>query len=108
MTSRFLTGMLIVLLLTLGSSASGAKNPRPNVIIIYLDDMGFGDLSLTGATGYHTPNIDMLAADGIFFTHYLAPQAVSSASRAGLMTGCYPNRIGFSGALDHASKTGIN
>jgi len=108
MTSRFLTGMLIVLLLTLGSSASGEKNPKPNVIIIYLDDMGYGDLSLTGSTGYHTPNIDMLAADGIFFTHYLAPQAVSSASRAGLMTGCYPNRIGFSGALDHASKTGIS
>jgi len=53
------------------------KNPKPNVIIIYLDDMGYGDLSLTGSTGYHTPNIDMLAADGIFFTHYLAPQAVS-------------------------------
>ena len=70
--------------------------------------MGYGDLSLTGSTGYHTPNIDMMAADGIFFTHYLAPQAVSSASRAGLMTGCYPNRIGFSGALDHASKTGIS
>ncbi len=79
-----------------------------NIVLICLDDMGYGDLSLTGATGYHTPNIDRMASEGAFFTHYLAPQAVSSASRAGLMTGCYPNRIGFSGALDHASKTGIN
>lgn len=108
MNARFLSGLLIVILLTLGSLSSCERNAKVNVIIIYLDDMGYGDLSLTGATGYHTPNIDMLAADGIFFTHYLAPQAVSSASRAGLLTGCYPNRIGFSGALDHASKSGIN
>ncbi|MCK7532057.1 MAG: sulfatase-like hydrolase/transferase [Marinilabiliales bacterium] len=81
MTSRLLIGLLIILLLTLGSSASGEKNPRPNVIIIYLDDMGYGDLSLTGSTGYHTPNIDMIAAEGIFFSHYLAPRP--SAAPAG-------------------------
>lgn len=79
----------------------------PNIIVIHLDDMGYGDLSLTGATGYKTPNIDKMANEGIFFSHYYSPQAVSSASRAGLLTGCYPNRIGFAGALDHTSKTGI-
>lgn len=81
---------------------------RPNVILIYLDDMGYGDLSLTGATGYTTPHIDKMAREGIFFTNYYAPQAVSSASRAGLLTGCYPNRIGITGALSHTSKTGIS
>ena len=81
---------------------------QPNVILIYLDDMGYGDLSITGALDYNTPNIDRLSDEGIFFTHYLAPQAVSSASRAGLLTGCYPNRVGFSGALDHRSTTGVN
>ena len=79
----------------------------PNVIIILLDDMGYGDLSVTGASGYKTPNIDRLCAEGMRFTHYYCPQAVSSASRAGLLTGCYPNRIGFFGALGPGAKIGI-
>ena len=79
----------------------------PNVIIILLDDMGYGDLSVTGANGYKTPNIDRLCAEGMRFTHYYCPQAVSSASRAGLLTGCYPNRIGFFGALGPGAKIGI-
>jgi len=84
------------------------KEQLPNVILIYLDDMGFGDLTITGAIDYQTPNIDRMAKEGIFFSHYYAPQAVCSASRAGILTGCYPNRIGFSGALDHTAKIGIN
>jgi arylsulfatase A-like enzyme len=86
---------------------AGKPGVRVNVIIIYLDDMGYGDLGATGTLGYNTPNIDRLSDEGIFFTHYYSPQAVCSASRAGLMTGCYPNRIGFSGALDHRSAIGI-
>ncbi len=86
-----------------------AERPRPvNVVLIYLDDMGYGDLTLTGATGYQTPNIDRMASEGIFFSHYYSPQAVCSASRVGLLTGCYPNRVGFSGALDHRSSIGIS
>ncbi len=86
-----------------------AGNGKPvNVILIYLDDMGYGDLSMTGSVGYSTPNIDRMADRGILFTHYYSPQAVCSASRAGLLTGCYPNRIGFSGALDHRSDYGIS
>ena len=80
----------------------------PNVILIHLDDMGYGDLSLTGATGHTTPHIDNMAREGLFFTPYYSPQAVSSASRAGLLTGCYPNRIGFSGALGPHSSIGIS
>lgn len=80
----------------------------PNIILIHLDDMGYGDLSLTGATGFKTPNIDRLGHEGLFFTHYYSPQAVSSASRAGLLTGCYPNRIGFAGALGPNSTIGIS
>lgn len=80
----------------------------PNVILIHLDDMGYGDLSLTGATGYKTPHIDRMANEGLFFTHYYSPQAVSSASRVGLLTGCYPNRVGFAGALGPGSEIGIS
>ncbi len=87
-----------------------AKKPiRPvNFIVVYLDDMGYGDLTLTGAQGYKTPNIDKMAKEGVFFTSFYSPQAVSSASRAGLLTGCYPNRIGMSGAIDHTAKIGIS
>src|SRR5690606_33231077 len=79
----------------------------PNIVLIYLDDMGYGDLSITGATGYQTPNLDRMANEGVFFTHFYSPQAVCTASRAGLLTGSYPNRLGLAGALSHTSKVGI-
>jgi len=79
----------------------------PNIIIIYMDDMGYGDVGRNGSSGYTTPHFDQLANDGITFTHFYSPQAVCSASRAGLITGTYPNRIGMSGALDHSSQIGI-
>ena len=84
-----------------------AQEPT-NFVVIFLDDMGYGDLTVTGASGYRTPNIDRLCSEGMRFTNFYAAQAVSSASRAGLLTGCYPNRVGFAGALDHSAKTGIS
>lgn len=81
---------------------------RPNVVLVYLDDMGFGDISRNGAQGYLTPNFDKMAHDGIYFSQFYSPQAVCTASRAGLLTGCYPNRLGFNGALDHTAKIGLN
>lgn len=80
----------------------------PNVILFFLDDMGYGDLSVTGALGYSTPNIDRLAMEGSRFTNFMTAQAVCTASRASLLTGCYPNRIGISGALGPKSMTGLN
>ncbi|MCL1821964.1 MAG: sulfatase [Prolixibacteraceae bacterium] len=95
--------------LAAGCNEQVAKHEKPvNFVVIYIDDMGYGDLALTGAVGYETPHLDKMADDGMFFTHFYSPQAVSSASRAGLLTGCYPNRIGFSGALDHTAQTGLN
>jgi arylsulfatase len=73
-----------------------------------MDDLGYGDIGANGATNYQTPNIDKMATEGIRFTNFLAAQAVCSASRAALLTGCYPNRIGFSGALAPTSTIGIN
>lgn len=80
----------------------------PNVVLIFMDDLGYGDLGSYGATQYQTPNLDKLANEGIRFTNFLAAQAVCSASRAALMTGCYPNRIGISGALMPTSTVGIS
>ena len=79
-----------------------------NFIVINLDDVGYGDFSFNGAIGYKTPNIDRMAAEGMRFTHFLAGQPISGASRAGLLTGCYPNRIGFSGAPGPNSPYGIH
>ena len=84
------------------------RQSTPNIILILMDDMGYGDIGRTAASLYETPNLDRLANQGMQFTWYYCPQAVSSASRAGLLTGCYPNRIGISGALMPWAQTGIN
>lgn len=80
----------------------------PNVVLFFMDDMGYGDLSVTGALDYTTPNLDRMAAEGSRFSNFLVAQAVCSASRAALMTGCYPNRLGISGALGPNSPIGLN
>ena len=87
---------------------SSVKETQPNIIIVNFDDMGYGDLDITGAIGYHTPNMDKMAKEGMFFSQLYSAQAVCSASRTGLLTGCYPNRIGISGALMPTSKIGIS
>lgn len=83
-------------------------NKKPNVVLIFVDDMGYGDLSSYGAVQYKTPNLDRMATQGVRFTNFYAIQAVCSASRAGILTGCYPNRVGISGALFPNSKIGLN
>ncbi len=102
-----LTIILLLFLLITSCNGKTQKESPVNFVIIYLDDMGYGDLTSTGAIGYQTPNLDQMAAQGMFFSRYYAPQAVCSASRAGLLTGCYPNRIGFAGALGPKSRIGI-
>ena len=81
---------------------------KPNVIIVFIDDEGYGDVGCYGATGFETPHLDQMASKGMKFTNFYSAQPVCSASRAGLITGCYPNRIGFSGALFPRDTTGIN
>lgn len=81
---------------------------KPNVVIVFIDDAGYGDVGCYGATGFETPHLDQMASNGMRFTSFYAAQPVCSASRAGLLTGCYPNRIGFSGALFPHHKIGIN
>src|SRR6266576_777937 len=84
-----------------------AAERLPNIVIIFIDDQGYGDIGPFGAKGYTTPNLDRMAAEGCKFTNFHVPQPVCSASRAGLLTGCYPNRIGIHGALGPAAKLGI-
>jgi arylsulfatase A-like enzyme len=99
-----------VLNLCLAAARVVAKdaNPPPNFVIVYADDLGYGDLSCYGAKGYTTSNLDRLAAEGVKFTDFYVAQAVCSASRTALLTGCYPNRLGILGALGPSSKIGIS
>lgn len=85
-----------------------AKTRLPNIVLIFIDDMGYGDVGCFGATQYCTPNIDRLASTGMRFTNFYVAQAVSSASRAGLLTGCYSNRVGITGALMPYDSIGIH
>ena len=80
----------------------------PNIVIIFTDDQGYGDLGTYGAVHFTTPHLDKMASEGMRFTNFYSAQAVCSASRAGLLTGCYPNRIGISGALMPWSKNGLH
>lgn len=81
---------------------------KPNIVLFYVDDMGYGDLSITGCNGYTTPNIDRLANEGMFFTHYYASSPISTASRAGLLTGCYATRVSVPGAYLTNPNVGLN
>lgn len=73
--------------------AFAAKNPvKPNIVIIYLDDLGYGDVSCYGTGKINTPNIDSLANNGVRFTNGYATSATSTPSRYGLLTGIYPWR----------------
>lgn len=68
---------------------------NPNVILLNIDDLGYGDIGCYGSRLNFTPHIDRLAEEGILFTDFYAPASVCTPSRAGLMTGCYPKRIDF-------------
>jgi arylsulfatase A len=85
-----------------------SKPTPPNIVIIYTDDQGWGDIGVQGAQGFETPNLDRLAAEGTRFTSFYVAQPVCSASRAALLTGCYPNRIGIHGALGPRNTHGIH
>ena len=80
----------------------------PNVVIMFMDDMGYADIGAFGAKAYPTPHLDRMAKEGRKFTDFYVTQAVCSASRAGLLTGCYNVRIGINGALGPKSNSGLN
>lgn len=80
----------------------------PNIVLILADDLGYSDIGCFGAKDIRTPHLDRLAAQGTRFTSFYVAQAVCTASRAALMSGCYPNRIGLAGALNHTSRNGIH
>lgn len=83
------------------------RNGKPNVVIIYADDMGYADLSCYGETRWKTKNLDNLAENGVQFTDFYSASPISSPSRAGLLTGRYPARMGIQGVFFPESYTGM-
>jgi len=99
---------LAILVLCLALSQIARSQERTNFVLIFIDDQGYNDIGCFGAQGFETPNIDRIAAEGIKFTSFYVSQAVCSASRASLLTGCYANRVSILGALFPASKYALS
>jgi arylsulfatase A len=108
---RLLASILAVLAATIAlfseANAADESDRPPNVVLIFCDDLGYADIGPYGGKA-PTPHLDRMAREGLRFTDFYAAQAVCSASRAALLTGCYPNRIGIQGALGPNSKIGIH
>ncbi len=86
--------------------------PRPNIVIIFVDDMGYGDLVANLPAGtvpdFETPNLNAMAQDGMRFTHFYSASAVCTPARAALLTGSYPTRVGLPGVLRPEATIGLN
>jgi arylsulfatase A-like enzyme len=87
---------------------AAADATPPNIVVIFIDDMGYADINPFGDNKYQTPNLNRMAAEGRKFTDFVVSSAVCSASRSALMTGCYHRRVGISGALGPKAEVGIN
>lgn len=85
-----------------------ASLERPNIVVIFIDDMGYADIGPFGGDPELTPNLNRMAEEGRRFTDFYVSQAVCSASRCSLLTGCYNVRVGIQGALGPASQIGIH
>lgn len=102
-----LIAVLISTLLLAPLLAVGTTTPKPNLVIIFIDDMGYGDIGPYGATKQKTPNLDRMASEGMKLTSFYAAP-VCSVSRAQLLTGCYGARISVPGVYGPGSRFGLN
>jgi arylsulfatase A len=92
-----------------GAESKNPKGQLPNIVFILADDLGYADLSCYGATEIKTPNLDKMASEGVRFTDFYAPAGVCTPTRAALLTGCYPKRVGLHIAvLPPNTRSGLN
>ena len=105
--TRFVILIWLGIYFVLSSPLLGQQN-RPNIILIFADDLGYGDLSCYGHPTIHTPHLDRMAQEGIKLTSFYTAASVCTPSRAGLLTGRYPLRVGMPGNLGPDSPGGLS
>ena len=98
---------LLAALLLAAPTLVAAEPPKPNIVIIFIDDMGYADIGPFGATKQRTPNLDRMAREGMKLTSFYAAP-VCSVSRAQLLTGCYGARVSVPGVYFPGGKNGLN
>src|SRR5688572_26496212 len=103
----FLSAMVIGLCLTVSNVSRAAETRPPNVVLIFIDDMGYADIGPFGNTEVKSPHLDKFATQGMKFTSFYATP-VCSMSRACLMTGCSTTRVSIPGVLFPNSKVGLH
>jgi arylsulfatase A len=91
-----------------GISDAQSTSPRPNVILIFIDDMGYGDVGFNGAVGPKTPHLDQMAKEGMRFDSFYVGCAVCSGSRTALLTGCHYQRLSMRAVLFPNSQAGLH
>ncbi len=96
---KYSLALLTIMMLAASISLYAAAPIRPNFILIFTDDQGYGDVSAYGRSDVRTPNIDRIGAEGMLFTKMRANATVCSPSRAALLTGRYADRVGVPGVI---------
>jgi len=99
-----MTSLAIPGIVRAGQKAGG----KPNFVIIFTDDQGYQDVGCFGSPSIRTPNLDRMAAEGMRFTDFYSAASVCSPSRAALLTGCYPPRVGITKVLFPSDNIGLN
>ena len=99
---------ILTILSILIYSFLGAEEQKPNVVIIFIDDMGYGDVGFNGATGPKTPNLDRMANEGTIFSDFYVGCAVCSGSRTSLLTGAHYQRLSMNAVLFPQSTKGLH
>lgn len=97
--SRFFLISFLLFLLSISFSHATNNKSKPNILVILVDDLGYGDLSCQGGTDIQTPHIDQLFEKGMKFKNFYSNSTVCSPTRASLITGCYPDKVGVPGVI---------
>jgi arylsulfatase A len=106
--SKSRTLLVILLVSVYLFSCTVSAQSKPNVIILFTDDQGYQDVGCFGSPLIKTPHLDQMAKEGMRFTDFYSANSVCSPSRAALLTGCYPPRVGVTGVLFPRHKTGLH
>src|SRR5947207_15196155 len=108
MYTKSLLVLLAITAFVLTAPRGAAQDAKPNIILIFADDLGYGDVGCYGAKGFKTPHLDKMAKEGTRFTSFYTGCSVCSGSRAALLTGRHYQRVGVPPVMFPGNKNGLN